>query len=88
MGPAMSPTAARLRALAFALGSGSLDDVNRVWGELKATAHTRELYHSYPDAVSSIVQFSRMRAGGNLTGGEAGFSEMIEKVISAATRAT
>ena len=77
-------TAARLRALAASLSSGSPEELEAIWATLKATASTRELYHSYPDAVSAIVAFARMKANGEFKGDpDAAYREMTGKVADA-----
>jgi len=82
----VSHTEARLRAVAAQLGSGSLEDVNRVWGLLRGWDDVKKLYHSHPAQLRAIVSFARMKAKGDLAGGEAGYAEMVGKVVEVAVR--
>lgn len=79
-----SPTEARLRSLAAMLCSGTPEDIDALWNELKGKERTKELYALKPKAVEAIVKFAKMKASGNLTGGLKGYNEMCGKAIEKA----
>ena len=78
----MSHTGDRLRDLARQLGTGSRDDVEDVWLDLWRSGKSKPLINRFPKATKAIITFARMKADGQLTGGDAGYWEMIEKVIA------
>lgn len=77
----MSHTGDRLRDLARQLGSGSRDDVEDVWLDLWKSGRSKPLISAHPKATKAIVSFARMRSDDQLAGGDAGYWEMVEKVI-------
>lgn len=87
--PSPSHTAASLQALADAIGKDNPDDMETAWFEAWKNRDVRLLRDQHEHAVKAIVDFARMRARGDLTGGAAGYAEMVGKVIAKAVgRAT
>lgn len=81
---APNPTETRLRALAAQLGQGSPEDVETLWLDMWRAGSSKELIAAYPAATKAIIGFARMKAKGDLTGGQEGYLEMCGKAIAAA----